>query len=227
MATSISGSRLRRIVKPIVFLAALIPFALLVVNFATGNLSANPLDDITDATGTWTLRFIVLTLAVTPLQRLTGWSLLGQLRRMLGLFAFFYVCLHFTTYIWFDKFFEWEEIIADVAKRPFIAVGFTSFVLLIPLAVTSWNRMIKWIGGKNWKRLHRLVYVTAIGGVVHYLWLVKADTNRPLTYGAIVLLLFAYRIWEYSKKRMQRLQSVRVKNTTGRITEEITNSSSR
>lgn len=206
-----SGSRLRRVVKPIVFLAALTPFALLVVNFATGNLSANPLDDITDATGTWTLRFLVLTLAITPLQRVTGWNLLAQLRRMLGLFAFFYVCLHFTTYIWFDKFFEWEEIIEDVTNRPFIAVGLTSFVMLIPLAVTSWNRMIKWMGGKNWKRLHRLVYITAIGGVVHYLWLVKADTNRPLTYGAIVLLLFTYRIWDFLRKRVTRTPPAHVK----------------
>ena len=152
----------------------------------THNLGANPIDEITDQTGIWTLRLLLITLAVTPARRLTGWNRLIQLRRMLGLLAFFYGSLHFLTYIWLDQFFVIEDIIADVMERPFITVGFASFVLLIPLAVTSTTAMIKRLGGKWWQRLHRLVYAIAIGGVVHYLWLVKADIQQPLLYGGIL-----------------------------------------
>ena len=192
---------MKRVIRPAVFLVCLLPFALLMYNFATDNLSANPLDDITDTSGTWTLRFLLITLAVTPLRKISGWSGIAQLRRMLGLFAFFYVSLHFTTYIWLDKFFAWNEITKDVAKRPFITVGFTSFVLMIPLAITSLNRMVKWIGGKRWKMLHRLIYVIAIGGVIHYLWLVKADKQRPLMYGALLALLLCHRMWGFVSQR--------------------------
>ena len=198
MKTSKSSLRL---IKSAVFLLALLPFAILMYDFAADKLSANPLDDITDTTGTWTLRFLLITLANTPLRKITGWNTLAQLRRMTGLFAFFYVCLHFTTYLWLDKFFDWNEIVKDVAKRPFISVGFTSFVLLIPLALTSWNRAMKWMGGKRWKILHRLVYVTAVGGVIHYLWLVKADTHRPLIYGVILSVLLVYRLSGFLRKR--------------------------
>ena len=198
----------QRVIKPIVFLLCLFPLGVLVWNALNDQLSANPIDDITDETGTWTLRFIVITLCVTPLRRITGWAPLQQLRRMFGLFAFFYGLLHFSTYIYLDQFFAWEEIAADIAKRPFILVGFTSFILMIPLAATSTDRISRWMGGKRWNRLHRLVYVTAIGGVIHYLWLVKADTQRPLTYGAIVAVLLGYRLWRFLAKRLaiQRLR---------------------
>jgi sulfoxide reductase heme-binding subunit YedZ len=178
-----------------VFGACLIPLGILVGNALTDNLGANPIDEITDQTGIWTLRLLLVTLAVTPARRLTGWNRLIQVRRMLGLFAFFYASLHFLTYLWLDQFFAFEDIIDDVMERPFITVGFTSFVLLIPLAITSTTAMIKRLGGKWWQRLHRLVYATAIGGVVHYLWLVKADIRLPLIYGSILALLLAYRLW--------------------------------
>lgn len=178
-----------------VFGACLIPLGILVGNALTDNLGANPIDEITDQTGIWTLRLLLVTLAVTPARRLSRWNRLIQLRRMLGLFAFFYASLHFLTYLWLDQFFAFEDIIDDVMERPFITVGFTSFVLLIPLAITSTTAMIKRLGGKWWQRLHRLVYATAIGGVVHYLWLVKADIRLPLIYGSILALLLAYRLW--------------------------------
>ncbi|HEX9829933.1 MAG TPA: protein-methionine-sulfoxide reductase heme-binding subunit MsrQ [Bacteroidota bacterium] len=194
----------RRVIKPALFILALVPLTWLVYGAFTDQLSANPLDDITDETGTWTLRFIVITLSITPLRRITGWNQLLQLRRMFGLFAFFYGSLHFFTYLYFDKFFEWNEILADIPKRPFILAGFTAFSLMIPLAATSTDRITKWIGGKRWQLLHRLIYVTAIAGVIHYLWLVKADTQRPLTYGAIVAVLLLYRVWEWASKRMAK-----------------------
>ncbi|MBI4427751.1 MAG: sulfoxide reductase heme-binding subunit YedZ [Ignavibacteriales bacterium] len=196
----------RKILKPVVFLLCLLPISLLAYDFFTDNLSANPLDDITDTTGTWTLRFIVITLCVTPVRRLTKWAPAGKFRRLLGLYAFFYGSLHFMTYLYFDKFFEWEEILPDIPKRPFITVGFASLVLMIPLALTSTDRITKWMGGKKWNALHRLIYVTAIGGVIHYLWLVKADTSRPLTYGAIVAVLLGYRLWVYLAPKIASLR---------------------
>jgi sulfoxide reductase heme-binding subunit YedZ len=185
----------RRLLKPGVFVACLAPLAALAWNAATDNLGANPIDAITDQTGIWTLRFLLITLAVTPVRRLTGWNRVIQLRRMLGLFAFFYGALHFVTYVWLDQFFLVQEIMADVILRPFITVGFLSFVLLIPLTVTSTTKMIKRLGGKWWQRLHRLVYGIALGGVVHYLWLVKADVQPPLMYGSLLALLLGYRVW--------------------------------
>jgi methionine sulfoxide reductase heme-binding subunit len=184
-----------------VFGACLMPLAVLAGQALTHNLGANPIDEITDQTGIWTLRMLLITLAVTPARRLTGWNRLIQLRRMLGLFAFFYGSLHFVTYIWLDQFFAVEEIIADVMERPFITVGFASFVLLIPLALTSTTAMIKRLGGKWWQRLHRLVYAIAIGGVVHYLWLVKADIQQPLLYGSILGALLVYRLWDRFGRR--------------------------
>lgn len=192
------------LVKPVVVILSLMPLIILATDAYQGNLSANPIDDITDTTGSWTLRFLMITLSVTPLRKLTGWNTLAQLRRMLGLFAFLYVSLHFTTYIWLDKFFEWSEVVEDVAKRPFITIGFASFVALIPLAATSFDRIMKWMGGKRWKLLHRLVYAAALGGVIHYLWLVKADRLRPLIYGGILAVLLGFRIWDYFKNLSQR-----------------------
>ena len=185
-----------------VFGACLMPLAVLAGQALTHNLGANPIDEIADRTGIWTLRMLLITLAVTPARRLTGWNRLSQLRRMLGLFAFFYGSLHFVTYIWLDQFFAVEEIIADVMERPFITVGFASFVLLIPLALTSTAAMIKRLGGKRWQRLHRLVYAIAIGGVVHYLWLVKADIRQPLLYGSILGALLVYRLWDRYGRRL-------------------------
>src|SRR5919109_318388 len=190
------------LLKAGVFAACVVPLGMLGWNALTHNLGANPIDEITDQTGIWTLRLLLITLAVTPARRLTGWNRLIQLRRMLGLFAFFYGSLHFLTYIWLDQSFVLEDIIADVMDRPFITVGFVSFVLLIPLAVTSTTAMIKRLGGKWWQRLHRLVYAIAVGGVVHYLWLVKADTRQPLIYGSILGVLLAYRLWDVYGRRL-------------------------
>ena len=190
------------LLKAGVFAACLVPLGILGWNGLTHNLGANPIDEVTDQTGIWTLRLLLITLAVTPARRLTGWNRVIQLRRMLGLFAFFYAVVHFLTYLWLDQFFALGDIIADVKDRPFITVGFTSFVLLIPLAVTSTTAMIKRLGGKWWQRLHRLVYVIGIGGVVHYLWLVKADTQLPLIYGSLLAILLAYRVWEFSGQRL-------------------------
>jgi sulfoxide reductase heme-binding subunit YedZ len=165
-----------------------------------GQLGANPISEITKETGTWTLRFVVLTLAITPLRRLTGWNALVRYRRMMGLFAFFYGTLHFLTYVWLDQFFGVASIIKDVVKRPFITVGFAAFLLMVPLAVTSTTGWIRRLGGKRWQALHRLVYATALMGVVHYWWLVKADISRPLAYGAIVAMLLAVRLVLWFKR---------------------------
>ncbi len=191
----------RRLLPAAVFLLSLAPLALLLFDALNDRLSANPIDDITDATGTWTLRFVLLTLAVRPLSRVNGLGALAGRRRMLGLFAFFYGTLHLTTYLWLDQFFDVEAILHDVAKRPFITAGVSAFLLMVPLALTSTTGMIRRLGGRRWKALHRLVYVTAIGGVIHYLWLVKADRQRPLIYGAIVALLLGYRAWEAWRSR--------------------------
>jgi len=208
----------RFVFKPAVFLLCLIPLGLLVYNFFTDNLSANPISDITNETGTWTLRFLVVTLSITPVRKMTGWSSLQRFRRMVGLFAFLYVSLHFATYIYLDKFFDWPEVVKDVGKRPFITVGFTAFVLLTPLAATSFDSVMKWMGGKRWRMLHRLVYACATLGVIHYLWLVKADTQRPLMYGAFVAVLLGYRLWVYvrnkaAKARRQSAQNAVVPNS--------------
>jgi sulfoxide reductase heme-binding subunit YedZ len=186
-----------RFAKPLVFAACLMPFLVLIADGLGlfGTLGANPIDKITDVTGTWTLRFIMITLAVTPLRRLTGWNIVIRYRRMLGLFAFFYGSLHFLTWAGLDQGFAFQFIGADIAKRPYITMGFLGFVLMIPLAITSTTGWIRRLGGKRWQLLHRLIYVTAICGVVHYLWLVKADRNRPLTYGAILVVLLAIRAW--------------------------------
>jgi sulfoxide reductase heme-binding subunit YedZ len=179
--------------KVLVFLACLTPLGVLLWRATHGGLGANPIEFITHATGDWTLRFLVITLAVTPARKLLGIPQLIRFRRMLGLFAFFYGCLHFLTYFWLDKFFDFAEITKDVAKRPFITAGFTAFVLLIPLALTSTAASIRRLGGKNWQMLHRLIYISAIAGVVHYYWLVKSDVRLPVFYGTLVALLLAWR----------------------------------
>jgi len=186
-----------RVLKPLLFAACLGPFLLLVANGfgAGGSLGANPIDKITDVTGTWTLRFVLITLAVTPIRRLTGWNTVIRFRRMLGLFAFFYGSLHFLTWSVLDQGLALQFIGADIAKRPYITVGFLGFSLMIPLAITSTAGWIRRLGGKRWNLLHRAIYLTAVCGVIHYLWLVKSDINRPLTYGAILAVLLGIRAW--------------------------------
>jgi len=176
-----------------VFVLCLTPVLLLAWKGFKGSLGANPIEFITHATGDWTLRFLAITLAVTPLRKLLRWPELVRVRRMLGLFAFFYGCLHFLTYVWLDKFFDLAEIAKDIIKRPFITLGFTAFILLVPLAITSTVGWIRRLGGKRWQMLHRLVYVSTVAGAVHYYWLVKSDITWPAFYGAIVTLLLAYR----------------------------------
>jgi sulfoxide reductase heme-binding subunit YedZ len=183
-----------RWIKPVIFLACLLPLAHLGWKAYNQALGANPIEVITRATGDWTIRFLLVTLSITPLRKLTGLLALIRFRRMFGLFAFFYGVLHFLTYIWLDKFFNLHEMLADVAKRRFITVGFTGFVLLIPLAVTSTKGWIRRLGGRRWNLLHRLIYISAIAGVIHYLWLVKADISKPLQYAAILSLLLGYRL---------------------------------
>jgi len=180
--------------KALVFVFCLLPLALLGWAALHNGLTANPIEYITHTTGDWTLRLIVITLAITPLRKIVGQPDLIRFRRMVGLFAFFYGCLHFTTYIWLDKFFDLRDMWKDIAKRPFITVGFLAFVLMIPLAFTSTAGWIRRLGGKNWQTLHRLIYVTAIAGVIHYYWLVKSAVIRPLTYAAIVAVLLLWRI---------------------------------
>jgi len=180
--------------KPLLFIASLLPLAWLLWLGSQERLGANPVETLSHATGDWSLRFLLLTLAITPLRRLSGWNGVQKYRRMLGLFAFFYVGLHFTVYLVFDQFFDWTAIVADIAKRPYITVGFAAFVLLIPLAITSTNGMIRRLG-RHWQRLHRLVYLTAILGVLHYAWLVKADLREPLLYGGLLAALLGYRLW--------------------------------
>jgi sulfoxide reductase heme-binding subunit YedZ len=183
------------LIKPAVGLAALAPFVLLTARGIRGELGANPIEAITHETGIWALRFLLITLAVTPLRRLTGWSSLIGLRRTLGLFAFFYAALHFCTYLVLDQFFDVASIADDIAKRLYITAGFAALVLLIPLAVTSSAAMIRRLGGKKWALLHRLVFVSAILAAVHFSWLVKADVARPALYGMILATLLGFRLW--------------------------------
>ncbi|WP_139556266.1 protein-methionine-sulfoxide reductase heme-binding subunit MsrQ [Methylotetracoccus oryzae] len=176
-----------------VFFASLAPLILLVHKGLGDALGANPIEKITRTTGWWTLFFLAVTLAVTPARKLAGWPWLGRLRRMLGLFAFFYGLLHFLTYFVLDQFFDWMSIGKDIVKRPYITIGFTAFVLLIPLAATSTDGMIRRLGGKGWRRLHKLVYIIAGAGVLHFAWLVKKDITEPLIFGFAVAALLGWR----------------------------------
>ena len=187
------NSKQLRILKIFIFLSALVPLERLVWKFFHDGLGANPVEVITHSTGDWTMILILTTLSITPLRKLTRQYWLIGVRRMIGLFAFFYGCLHFTTYLWLDKFFDVHEIYKDIYKRPFITAGFTAFMLMIPLALTSTKGWIRRLG-KNWQRLHRLIYVTAIAAVIHYIWLVKADVREPLRYAFVLAVLLSYRI---------------------------------
>ena len=190
-------------IKPAVFAACLVPFGLLLRGALIGDLGANPLDRVTDVTGEWGLRFLLLTLAITPLRQLTGWPAVQRFRRPLGLFAFFYISLHFATWIGLDQEVAWANIVADIAKRPFVTVGFVAWLLLVPLALTSTRGMMRRLG-RRWQRVHRLVYAVGIFGILHYIWLVKADLLEPLVYGGILLVLLALR-WPPLLRRVRAL----------------------
>ena len=181
--------------KLVVFVNALVPLALLGWDWWRGQVGANPLDFVTRTTGTLTLVFLVLTLAVTPLRKVTGVQWLIRFRRMLGLYAFFYGSLHLLTYVWFDKWFDLGAIAQDVTRRQFILVGMFAFTTMLPLAVTSTDKMIKRLGGKRWQKLHRVTYVSAAAGVFHYYLLVKSDTRKPLLFAAAVALLLGFRLF--------------------------------
>ena len=183
--------------KPLVFALALLPLAWLVYGAITGNLGANPAEYLIRSTGDWTLRFLCLTLAVTPLRVMAGLPTLARFRRMLGLFTYFYVVLHFLSYGWLDQGFDLAEIAKDIAKRPFILVGFASFVLLTPLAATSFNRVVKAMGAKRWQALHRIVYVVAPLAILHFFWMRAAKNNfaEVAVYAAILVVLLGWRVW--------------------------------
>lgn len=210
----------RLVLKPAVFLLSLAPAVYLTWALFTGHLSANPLSDVTNGTGDWTIRFVCITLAITPLRRVTGWAGIIKFRRMVGLFAFFYGTLHFLTYLVLDRLasldfpngiVSWTTVVGlaksvgvDLGKRPFITIGFTAFVLMVPLAFTSTAASIRRLGGRRWQALHRLIYVSGIAAVVHYWWLVKADIRQPLMYAVIVAVLLGFRVAWASRRRASR-----------------------
>jgi sulfoxide reductase heme-binding subunit YedZ len=197
--------------KPLVFLLCLTPFALLLWRALAGGLGPNPVEEVIHVTGSWALRLLLATLAVTPLRRLTGWPWLVRFRRMLGLFVFFYAALHFSAYLVLDRALVWDDIVADLTERPYIMVGFAALVLLVPLAATSTRGWVRRLG-RRWQTLHRAVYVIAVLGVLHFLWLVKADTLEPLIDGAVLALLLAFRVpwgrlagrWNLGSERSRR-----------------------
>jgi len=195
---------MKRLAKPAVFIAAVSPFLWLVFRALTDRLSVNPVEDLTLTTGIWALRLLVVTLAITPVRRLTGWNRLVQYRRMLGLFAFFYATLHLATYF-LDQGFEMRFILADIAKRPFITVGMIAFVLMVPLAITSTKGWIRRLG-KKWQLLHRLIYVSGVAAAVHYLWKVKVATGSPVYYAAIVGALLAFRLYWALRQKQKALR---------------------
>ena len=193
--------------KPIVWIVCLAPFALLFYDGFTDNLTANPIEKVTNTTGIWTLRFIVATLAITPLRWLTGINQLVNYRRLIGLFAFFYGTIHFTIYVVTTFFiegfsnFDASGLGVDLVKRPYITAGFVAFVLMIPLAITSTTGWIRRMGGRNWNRLHKLIYITALAAVLHYFWKVKLDATYPVYYGIGVGVLLGFRAWRHFAKR--------------------------
>jgi sulfoxide reductase heme-binding subunit YedZ len=184
-----------RVIKPILYLAAVLPLAWLLFALFTGRVMGDQVKFMQHVTGDTVLTCLMLTLAVTPLRRLSGWNEIIRIRRLIGLTAFWYACLHLTTYLVFDQMLDVGEIAKDIQKHPWVLVGFAGFLCLVPLAITSTNGWVRRLGGKRWQRLHRLVYVAAIAGVLHYLWLVKKDTTYPLIYGAVLAVLLLYRVW--------------------------------
>jgi methionine sulfoxide reductase heme-binding subunit len=191
----------RRAVKPLVFFVCLVPLLLLVRDALTGGLGANPIEAVELRTGRWALRFLAFALAVTPVRHITGWNELIRYRRMLGLFAFFYATVHLGAYVGLDMFFDWGDIVADVVKHPYVTIGLLTWLLLLPLAVTSTRGWVRRLGGKRWARLHRLAYLAAITGTVHYLWAVKKDTFLPLVYLIVFVVLLGWRVALWSVRR--------------------------
>lgn len=190
--------------KVIVWLASLEPALFLLYKFLTHDMTANPIELVTDTTGTATLILLLVTLAITPVRKFTGLNWLIRFRRLTGLFAFFYVFLHFSTYLGLDIQFDWHQVSIDLTKRPFIIVGFIAFVLMIPLAVTSTAWAIRKMGGKKWNLLHKLIYVSAVLGIIHFWWKVKADHTEPATYGAILAVLLLARVILWARSKMKR-----------------------
>jgi sulfoxide reductase heme-binding subunit YedZ len=196
-----------RLAKPLVFLLCLLPLAFLAWQLATDRVGPNPVESVVHDTGLWALRLLLVTLAVTPLRRLTGWASLVRFRRMLGLFAFFYASLHLTAYLVLDRALVWHEVLADILKRPYVMVGFAAFVLLIPLAVTSTRGWVRRLG-RRWQTLHRSIYLIGVLGVLHFLWLVKADLREPLIYASLLALLLAFRVpWVGSLGRLRHFRA--------------------
>jgi sulfoxide reductase heme-binding subunit YedZ len=192
-------------IKAALFALCLLPLLRLGWGAWHDSLGANPIEFVTRSLGTWTLNFLLITLTVTPLRKLTGLVWLTRLRRMLGLFVFFYVLLHLSSYLWFDQFFDWTAIAKDILKRPFITVGMAALTLLVPLAATSSNAMIRRLGGRQWQSLHRSVYVIGMLAVTHYWWMVKLDTTLPALYAALLAILLGVRLsWRYQEMRRQR-----------------------
>lgn len=208
------STNLLRALKSVVFLLCLGPAFVLTWKGFHEHLGANPIDVITRTTGRWTLTFLLVTLAITPLRKVSGLTWLIRFRRMVGLFAFFYGTLHLMTYVWLDKFFDVHAMLHDIAKRRFITAGMTAWTLMLPLALTSTSGWIRRLGGKNWQRLHRLIYLSATAGVIHFIWLVKADLRRPLTYGAILLSLLAIRAGGWAVARIRSRQRLAAATTT-------------
>ncbi|HZP33228.1 MAG TPA: protein-methionine-sulfoxide reductase heme-binding subunit MsrQ [Candidatus Acidoferrales bacterium] len=203
-----------RWLKPPIFLLCLVPLAHLVWMGFQQELGANPIQYIEHSTGTWALVGLCVTLTVTPLRRILNQNWLIRFRRMFGLFAFFYACLHLTTFIWLDEQFDYHAMIADIYKRPFITAGFTAFVLLVPLALTSTSGMIRRLGGRRWNMLHRLIYISIVAGVIHYYWLVKSDETVPLRFAGVAAVLLGYRILHYEvQRRKQRAAAAAKKDS--------------
>jgi methionine sulfoxide reductase heme-binding subunit len=201
---------MRKLIKALVFTLALGPFLYLLFRTLTGRLTANPVEDIELTTGIWTFRLLILTLAVTPLRRVTGWNQVIQYRRMLGLFVFFYGTLHFLTYLTFDQVFSLAGMLKDVAKRPFILMGFTAFVAMIPLAITSTKGWIRRLG-RRWQTLHRLIYVTGVAASIHYLWKVKVAIGSPVYYAIVMGILLGFRmIWSLRRARLAPVRATGV-----------------
>ena len=203
--------------KAALFLLALVPAGRLAWAAWQGTLGANPIEAVTRALGDWTLNFVVLTLCVTPLRKATGWVWLTRLRRMLGLFAFFYAALHVTSYVWFDQFFDWGEIARDILKRPFITAGFAAFAIMALLAATSSNAMVRRLGGRRWRDLHRSIYALAPIAVVHYAWMVKKDITLPAAYGAAIAFLLGLRAWWRWQERQRQLAGAYLKKPRGKV----------
>jgi len=201
------SSRGRVALKSVVWILCLLPLASLAHRFWTGDLTANPISFVTHTLGDWTLRLLLASLALTPLRILFGWGWQMPLRRLLGLFAFAYVCLHFSVWLVLDHFFDWREMGADIVKRPYITIGMLAFTLLVPLAATSTTGMIKRLGGATWRRLHRLVYAAAVAACLHYLWLAKKVLVLPYLYAAILACLLGVRIWDAARRAARRRQA--------------------